>query len=224
MSDARIRVAIADDQTLFCSGIQMLIESQPDLLFVGSAADGVAIVELAHEQRPQVILMDIRMPGADGLTATERILAGMADDPPRVIVLTTFQRDVTVLRAISAGASGFIMKDATPEFLLAAIRTVHAGQSVIAPGETLSLIQTLAAGGKGERGAQPDDTSLAVLSPREKEVFLFAARGLSNAEIATTAYISETTVKSHISSILAKLQMQSRLQMVVHAYEHHLLR
>ena len=116
------------------------------------------------------------------------------------------------------------MKDATPEFLLAAIRTVHAGQSVIAPGETLSLIQTLAKGRGEQRGAPADDSSLAVLSPREKEVFLFAARGLSNAEIATTAYISETTVKSHISSILAKLQMQSRLQMVVHAYEHHLLR
>jgi DNA-binding NarL/FixJ family response regulator len=220
MNDARIRVAIADDQTLFCSGIQMLIESQPDLLFVGSAPDGETIVELAHAHGPDVILMDIRMPGTDGLTATERILAGSPQRPPRVIVLTTFQRDVTVLRAISAGASGFIMKDATPEFLLAAIRTVHAGQSVIAPGETLSLIQGMAA----DRGGQADDSSIAALSPREKEVFLFAARGLSNAEIATTAYISETTVKSHISSILSKLKMQSRLQMVVHAYEHRLLR
>lgn len=220
MQDSRIRVAIADDQTLFCSGIQMLIESQSDLLFVGSAADGLAIVELAAEVRPQVILMDIRMPGADGLTATQRILDRSLDDPPRVIVLTTFQRDVAILRAVAAGASGFIMKDATPEFLLAAIRTVHSGGSVIAPEENTAVIEGMAAHGTGAA----DDASIGSLSPREKEVFLLAARGLTNSEIAATAYISETTVKSHVSSILGKLHMQSRLQIVVHAYEHRLLR
>jgi DNA-binding NarL/FixJ family response regulator len=220
MVDSRIRVAIADDQTLFCSGIAMLIESQPDLLFVGSAADGNAIVELAAAERPDVILMDIRMPGIDGLTATERIIARSLDAAPRVVVLTTFQRDVAILRAVEAGASGFIMKDATPEFLLAAIRTVHSGRSVIAPEETTALIEDLAARPQG----RADDASIGALSPREKEVFLLAARGLSNSEIASTAYISETTVKSHVSSILGKLHMQSRLQIVVHAYEHRLLR
>lgn len=220
MGDTRIRVAIADDQTLFCSGIQMLIESQPDLLFVGSAADGNAIVELAAVERPHVILMDIRMPGLDGLTATERILERSPDAPPRIIVLTTFQRDVAILRAVRAGASGFITKDATPEFLLAAIRTVHSGGSVIAPEETAALIDGLPA----KRPGAADDASIGALSPREKEVFLLAARGLSNSEIAASAYISETTVKSHVSSILGKLQMQSRLQIVVHAYENRLLR
>ncbi|KJC62890.1 response regulator [Agreia bicolorata] len=215
----RIRVAIADDQTLFCSGIQMLIESQPDLLFVGSAPDGLAAVELAAQQRPHVILMDIRMPGIDGLTATERIVGEHCDTVPRVIVLTTFQRDVAILRAVAAGASGFIMKDATPEFLLAAIRTVHSGRSVIAPEETTALIESLAE----KRMGPADDASIAALSPREKEVFLLAARGLTNAEIASAAYISETTVKSHVSSILGKLKMQSRLQLVVYAYENGLL-
>ncbi|PJJ63726.1 response regulator [Compostimonas suwonensis] len=215
-----IRVAIADDQTLFCSGIRMLVESQDDLAFAGVAYDGEQIVELALREQPDVILMDIRMPKADGVTATERILAAGLAKPPNIIVLTTYQRDVAVLSAITAGASGFIMKDATPEFLLASIRAVHAGQSVIAPSSTVGLIRDLAP----QRELPPADTSIEVLSAREKEVFLFAARGLSNAEIAATAFISETTVKSHISSILGKLGMHSRVQLVAHAYENGLIR
>jgi DNA-binding NarL/FixJ family response regulator len=214
-----IRVAIADDQVLFCSGIQMLIESQPDLEFVGAAYDGDAIVELAADVRPDVILMDIRMPKADGISATERILTAGHATPPRIIVLTTHQRDTAVLGAINAGAAGFLMKDATPEFLLASIRTVHSGKSVIAPSNSLALIHDLAT----PRPGPANDAVIAVLSAREKEVFLLAARGLSNAEIATSAFISESTVKSHISSILAKLDVGSRLALVALAYEHRLV-
>ena len=226
-----IRVAIADDQQLFCSGIQMLIESQPDLEFVGAAYDGETAVTLARNTLPDVILMDIRMPLIDGIEATARILGpdnpSAATDtgstpgaPPKIIMLTTFQRDEAVVRAIQAGAEGFIMKDTTPEFVLASIRTVHAGHSVIAPSNTADIIRQYTA--RQNRG--PAEESIAALSAREKEVFLLAARGLSNAEIAQTAYISEATVKSHIRSILAKLLLTSRVQIVAHAYENGLLR
>ncbi|HWU46793.1 MAG TPA: response regulator transcription factor [Humibacter sp.] len=217
-----IRVAIADDQQLFCSGIQMLIESQPDLQFVGAAHDGEAAVTLAGQARPDVMLMDIRMPVLDGIEATARIVAGSQNRgaQPKVIMLTTFQRDEAVVRAIHAGADGFIMKDTTPEFVLASIRTVHAGHSVIAPSDTADIIRAQAS----QHHREPVADSITVLSAREKEVFLFAARGLSNADIAQTAYISEATVKSHIRSILAKLSLTSRVQIVAHAYENGLLR
>lgn len=228
-----IRVAIADDQRLFCSGIQMLIESQPDLQFVGAAYDGEAAVALAREARPDVILMDIRMPLLDGIEATARILDGNSSDDrksgpaagvpgvkPKVIMLTTFQRDEAVVRAIHAGAEGFIMKDTTPEFVLASIRTVHAGHSVIAPSDTADIIRSRTS----RHYREPAAEALTGLSAREKEVFLLAARGLSNAIIAQTAYISEATVKSHIRSILGKLSLTSRVQIVAHAYENGLLR
>jgi DNA-binding NarL/FixJ family response regulator len=217
---APIRVAVADDQLLFCSGIQMLIESQDDLEFAGSAHDGGAIVDLVLRERPDVVLMDVRMPVADGIAATSRILAAGLEPAPNVIVLTTYQRDIAVIGAINAGASGFIMKDATPEFLLASIRTVHSGKSVIAPHNTLGLIRELSA----KRETEPDESAIETLSAREREVFLFVASGLSNAEIASTAYIGETTVKSHLSSILAKLGMHSRVQLVAHAYRNGLIR
>lgn len=219
---SRIRVAIADDQKLFCSGMRMLIESQDDLEYAGSAHTGREIVELAATHSLDVILMDIRMPELDGISATEQILAqtdGAASEP-RIIVLTTHEREVAVLKAVNAGASGFLMKDVTPEFLLAAIRTVHDGQAVIAPKSTVGIIKDLV-----HTGSRPaDDSAIAMLSAREKEIFLLTARGLSNAEIATTAYISETTVKSHVSSIFVKLGLDSRLQVVAYAYEHRLLR
>ncbi|MCX7522716.1 response regulator transcription factor [Microbacterium sp. STN6] len=218
-----IRVAVVDDQQLFCSGMQMLIESQPDLEFVGSAHDGAAAVQLATTQSPDVMLMDVRMPVMDGIAATARIRSEAratldAEPRPKVIVLTTFQRDEAVVRAIHAGADGFIVKDAAPEFVLAAIRTVHAGHSVIAPSDTADLLRAR----QGVR-RRPDDTAIAPLSAREKEVFLLAARGLSNADIGRTAYISEATVKSHVRSILAKLGLTSRVQLVAHAYENGLL-
>lgn len=228
-----IRVAIADDQRLFCSGIEMLIESQPDLQFVGAAHDGEAAIALAREARPDVMLMDIRMPLLDGIAATARILAAtdsgertsdhgatIPHAPPKVIMLTTFQRDEAVVRAIDAGAEGFIMKDTTPEFVLASIRTVYAGHSVIAPSDTADIIRSRTS----RQHREPAAESILVLSAREKEVFLLAARGLSNANIAQTAYISEATVKSHIRSILAKLSLTSRVQIVAHAYENGLLR
>lgn len=212
-----IRVAIADDQVLFCSGIAMLIESQSDLEFVGAAYDGDAIVDLAAAESPDIILMDIRMPKADGITATQRIVAG--NSAARIIVLTTHQRDAAVLNAINAGAAGFLMKDASPEFLLASIRTVHSGKSVIAPSTSVALIHELTPTSAGPA----NDKVISVLSAREKEVFLMAARGLSNAEIAVSSFISESTVKSHISSILAKLALNSRLQLVALAYENRLV-
>jgi len=213
-----IRVAVVDDQPLFCSGIGMLLESQPDLEFAGAAHDGEAGVALAEQELPDVVLMDLRMPLLDGIGATERIRSTITgDQAPRIIVLTTFERDEAVTRAMRAGADGFVMKDTTPDFLLAAIRTVHAGHAVIAPKETAALFG-------GERVRPPRTEAIAALSAREKEVFLLAARGLSNAEAGQVAFISETTVKSHMRSILQKLGLASRVQLVAFAYENGLVR
>ena len=214
----RIRVAIADDHVLFCAGIEMIIRSQPDLEFAGAAHDGAEIVDLAAEANPDVILMDIRMPKTDGITAARNVL--VASPGSRIIVLTTHQRQEAIAHAIDAGAHGFLMKDARPELLLAAIRTVHEGNSVYAPSITLALIRDLTPAPRDE----PDQQAIAALTTREREVYLLAARGLSNAEIAESAYIGETTVKSHISSILTKLELASRLQLVAHAYNHHLVK
>ena len=210
-----IRVAVADDQPLFCSGLQMLIESQPDLVFAGAAQDGKAAMDLAASARPDVMLMDIRMPELDGIAATQHIRRKSPSGTPRIIVLTTFERDEAVAAALTAGADGFLLKDATPEFILAAIRTVYDGHAVIAPKSTSDLFRTLA-----RRRPEAIDP----LSVREKEVFLLAARGLSNSEIGKTAFISEATVKTHVRSILAKLGLTSRVQLVAFAYDNGLVR
>lgn len=210
-----IRVAVADDQPLFCAGLQMMIESQPDLEFAGTASDGLQAVQLARSARPDVLLMDIRMPVLDGIAATEAIRRDPTPLPSRIVVLTTFERDEAVAAALRAGADGFLVKDATPDFILAAIRTVHDGHSVIAPKATTDLFRTLAR-------RRPE--AIDALSVREKEVFLLAARGLNNGEIGRTAFISEATVKSHVRSILAKLQLASRVQLVAFAYENGLVR
>ena len=215
----RIRVAVVDDQPLFVSGMRMLIESQPDLDFAGSAADGRSGVELVARTQPDVVLMDIRMPVLDGIEATESIVA--TGTPSRVVILTTFQRDEAVFRAIRTGAAGFITKDATPEFILAAIRTVHAGQSVLAPAATFDLVKRFAA--PTPPGERPLELAIAALTPREREIFLLVARGLSNVELAAAAFVSEATAKTHIRNILAKLGLQSRVQVVVFAYENGLL-
>lgn len=212
-----IRVAIADDHVLFCAGIEMIVRSQPDLEFAGAAHDGEQIVALAVAEHPDVILMDIRMPAADGITATRRVTEVAPES--RVIVLTTHQRPDAVTHAIDAGAHGFLMKDSRPELLLAAIRTVHDGSSVFAPPTTVALIRDLLPPGAGE----PDQRAIEALTAREREVYLLAARGLSNAEIAEASFIGETTVKSHVSSILKKLELASRLQLVSHAHAHHLV-
>ena len=215
----RIRVLLVDDQALFRAGIRMLVSSQPDLEFVGEAANGEEGVQLALDTAPDVVLMDIRMPVMDGIAATTTIVeraerAGRT--PPRIVVLTTFDLDEAAARAIRGGASGFVLKDAEPEFLLAAIRTVHAGSAVIAAGATRELFQYFSAGEPAK--ARPAEFSH--LTSREREIFVLAARGLSNAEIATSEYLSEATVKTHISRILSKLGLRDRVQMVVYAFEH----
>ena len=216
----RIRVALVDDQALFRAGIRMLVGSQPDLEFVGEAGNGEEALALAAGTRPDVILMDIRMPVKDGIQATAEILAAAEADgarPPRILVLTTFDLDEAAARAIRAGASGFVLKDADPEFLLAAIRTVHAGTAVIAASATRDLLQQF-------RSPQPvsEPAAFGQLTARERDIFRLAARGLSNAEIAAGAFLSEATVKTHISRILAKLALRDRVQLVVFAFEHRL--
>ena len=211
----RIRVALVDDQALFRAGIRMLVSSQPDLEFVGEAADGAAGVAMAADASPDVILMDIRMPVMDGIEAT-KIIAASGAGAPRIIVLTTFDLDEAAARAIRGGASGFILKDADPELLLAAIRAVHSGSSVIAASATRELFEHF-----GEQSAA-EPQSFATLTAREREIFLLAARGLSNAEIAKAEFLSEATVKTHISRILGKLELRDRVQLVVFAYENRL--
>jgi len=210
-----IRVVLVDDQALFRTGIRMLVGSQADIEVVGEAADGREALAVVTASRPDVVLMDIRMPVMDGIEATERIAA--LPEAPRVIVLTTFDLDEAALRAIRGGASGFLLKDSDPEFLLAAIRTVHAGTAVIAPSATQELIARL------DRTRTPVPDAFGDLTARERDIFLLAARGLSNAEIASREYVSEATVKTHISRVLAKLGLRDRVQVVVYAYEHGLI-
>jgi DNA-binding NarL/FixJ family response regulator len=207
-----IRVVLVDDQSLFRAGIRMLVASQPDLEVVGEAGNGQEALEVVRTSRPDVVLMDIRMPVMDGLTAAAEILSRPA--PPRIVMLTTFDLDEAAARAIRQGASGFLLKDADPEFLLAAIRTVHAGSSVIAASATRTLFEHFA------EAPKPVPARFADLTDREKEIFALAARGLSNAEIAGREYLSEATVKTHISRILTKLSLRDRVQLVVFAFEH----
>jgi len=215
-----IRVAVVDDQALFVSGMQMLVESQPDLEFVGSAANGRSALDLVARAEPHVVLMDVRMPIMDGIEATRLIVE--SGSAARIVILTTFQRDEAVFRAIRAGASGFVTKDATPEFVLEAIRSVHAGASVLAPSATFDLVKRFAAAPPSAPG-RPLELAIAALTPREKEVFILVARGLSNLEVAAAAFVSEATAKTHIRSILSKLGLQSRIQVVIFAYENGLL-
>lgn len=215
----RITVGLVDDQALFRAGIRMLVSSQPDLEFVGEAGNGAEGVALAADKRPDVILMDIRMPVMDGIDATARVVAdaeARGGPVPKVVVLTTFDLDEAATRAIRAGASGFLLKDAEPEFLLAAIRTVHSGNAVIAASATRELFEHF--GSAPAKPVQP--SAFSTLTDREREIFELAARGLSNAEIARTEFLSEATVKTHVSRILSKLSLRDRVQLVVFAYEH----
>lgn len=207
-----IRVVLVDDQALFRAGIRMLVASQPDLEVVGEAGDGREALAVVAATRPDVVLMDIRMPVMDGLTATAEILTQA--DAPRIVMLTTFDLDEAAARAIRQGASGFLLKDADPEFLLAAIRTVHAGSSVIAASATRELFAHFA------EAPKPVPAAYTLLTEREREIFALAARGLSNAEIAGREFLSEATVKTHISRILSKLALRDRVQLVVFAFEH----
>ena len=215
MSSPTIRVALVDDQPLFSAGLKMILRSQADIDFMGEATDGEAAIQLAEDSAPDVMLMDIRMPVMDGITATARI--SKSSSRTKVIVLTTIQHDEAVVRAIQAGAAGFLTKDATPEFLLAAIRTVHSGHSVIAPSITNELLRDYTSPDQGNPAA------IDALSEREKDVFGLASTGLSNAEIAANLVLSEATVKSHVGSILSKLQLKNRIQLVAFAHQNGLL-
>jgi DNA-binding NarL/FixJ family response regulator len=211
---APVRIVLVDDQALFRAGIRMVIDSQPDLEVVGEASDGREGVEVVRATRPDLVLMDVRMPVMDGLAATAEILR--EPDAPRVVVLTTFDLDEAAARAIQGGASGFLLKDSEPEFLLSAVRTVHAGSAVIAAEATRELFAHIADGGAGE----PVPPAYGALTDREREIFALAAAGLSNAEIAEREFLSEATVKTHISRILTKLALRDRVQLVVFAYRH----
>jgi RNA polymerase sigma factor (sigma-70 family) len=209
-----LRVVVADDQTLVRTGFRMILTAD-GIDVVGEATNGAEAVEVVRRTRPDVILMDIRMPEMDGLEATRRILTG-APDEPRVLILTTFDLDRYVYAALSAGASGFLLKDVSPEQLVAAVRTVRSGDALLAPAITRRLV---------ERFAQRDSETAAIhrdlasLTPREMEVLNLLARGLSNAELAERLHLSEATVKTHVARILAKLGLRDRVQAVIVAYE-----
>ena len=207
-----IRVLVADDQSMVRAGFRMLLSSQADIEVVAEASNGLEAVEKAARFEPSVVLMDIRMPELDGLEATRRILA--ADDTARILILTTFDHDEYVYEALRAGASGFVLKDDPPEQLLAAIRTVAAGEALLSPAVTKRVIAQFARLPRPAPARRLDE-----LTERELDVFRLIARGLSNAEIGKELYISDTTVKTHITHILQKLGLRDRVQAVVLAYE-----
>jgi DNA-binding NarL/FixJ family response regulator len=211
-----IRLLIADDQELVRIGFRLLLEAQDDLEVVGEAADGEEAVALARELRPDVILMDIRMPRVDGIEAIGRLQQEALDPPPRVLVLTTFDLDEYVFGALRAGAAGFLLKDAPKDALVQAIRVIHAGDALLSPSVTRRLVEDYAR--RGEPTQSPE-AILRDLTPREHEVLVLVARGMSNAEIAERLVVSEATVKSHVGSILLKLDLRDRVQAVVLAYE-----
>lgn len=218
--DGPIRVALVDDQQLVRAGFALVINSQPDMEVVLEAGDGAQALRLLTSHPVDVVLMDIRMPMMDGLAATAQLTdpaAGRVGESPRVVILTTFDLDEYVLQAIKAGASGFMLKDAPPEDMLTAIRTVHRGDAVIAPSSTRRLIAHLATVLPDEQKAPA--TILDSLTEREREVLVLMARGRTNSEIATDLFVAEATVKTHVGRVLAKLDARDRVQAVVTAYE-----
>ena len=212
-----IRLLIVDDQELVRTGFRLFLETQDDLEVVGEARDGEEAIELAHDLRPDVILMDIRMPRMDGVEATARLTASRLTPPPRVLVLTTFDLDEYVFGALRAGAAGFLLKDAPRERLVEAIRVVYAGEALLSPSITRRLVEDFAA---RTDPLEPSAALLEELTPREREVLVLVARGLSNGEIAKRLVVTEATVKSHVGSLLMKLGLRDRVQAVVFAYEH----
>ncbi|WP_035805907.1 response regulator [Kitasatospora mediocidica] len=218
-----IRVLLVDDQPLLRVAFTLVLDSQPDMAVAGEAGDGAEAVRLAAEQRPDVVLMDVRMPGMDGIEATRRIVEHCPDT--KVLILTTFDLDEYAFAGLRAGASGFLLKNAQPDELLSAIRSVAAGDAVVAPRITRLLLDTFAShlptdGGGPARGEQ----AIEALTARERSVLVQVARGLSNSEVAAELYLAEATVKTHVSRILLKLGLRDRVQAVVFAYENRLVR
>jgi DNA-binding NarL/FixJ family response regulator len=221
-----IRILLVDDQQLLRAGFRMLFETQPDLELVGEAGDGAEALRAVERTRPDVVLMDVRMPGMDGIEATARIAAQYPQT--RVLVLTTFDLDEYAFAALRAGASGFVLKNVESDGLFGAVRTVAAGDAVVAPRITRRLLETFAhqlpTAGEPGPGGTAEDPRLAQLTPRERDVLIELAHGRSNAEIAKSLVLSEATVKTHVSRILPKLGLRDRVQAVVFAYETRLIR
>ncbi|MDO5052647.1 MAG: response regulator transcription factor [Pseudoclavibacter sp.] len=232
-----IRIMLVDDHRLVLAGLRMILETEPGLELVAEASDGAQAVELAGRLAPDVVCMDVQMPVMDGIEATRRILAGRG--AARVLMLTTFRDEQAVAASLRAGASGFVLKNSPPETLIEAIRVVHAGDALLDPQITRGVIEAMraapgegaaaaptgpAASGTGERAApapQAEPTpELRMLTEREREVLLLLAEGLSNAEIARRLFVSDATVKTHVSNLLAKLGVQDRIQAVIYAYDH----
>ncbi|RKS05181.1 LuxR family two component transcriptional regulator [Nocardiopsis sp. Huas11] len=211
-----IRVLLADDQALVRAGFRALLDSAPDIEVAGEAADGEEAVRLTRAERPDVVLMDIRMPGVDGLAATERILTDGNLDATRIIILTTFDVDEYIFEALRAGASGFLVKDTEPRDLLQAVRVVHEGEALLSPGITRRLIADYAG---RPRGAPAPSVRLNGLTEREREVLALVGEGLTNTEIAQRLVVSPATAKTHVSRTMVKLGVRDRAQLVVIAYE-----
>ncbi len=225
--EVTVRVLLVDDQPLLRTGFKLILEAETDIAVVGEAGDGATAVDLTRSLLPDVVLMDIRMPGVDGIEATRRIVreraaeagsAGVIRHDPKVLILTTFDLDEYVVEAVRAGASGFLLKDSPPEELVAAIRIVAHGDAIVAPSVTRRLLDRFATRLPAVRDSAPPP-GLDTLTGREREVLSHVARGLSNAEIAAELVVSETTVKTHVGNVLAKLGLRDRVQAVVYAYE-----
>ena len=210
-----IRVLLVDDQALVRTGFRMILDQTPDITVVGEASSGTEAIDLTPAARPDIVLMDIRMPGMDGIEATRRLLDSGRAPSPRIIILTTFDLDEYVFAGLQAGASGFLLKDTLAADLLAAVRTVAAGEAVAAPSVTRRLIEHFVTAKTTRR----DDSRLTALTMREREVLTLIAQGLNNPEIAERLVLSETTVKTHINHILAKLGLRDRVQAVILGYQ-----
>ena len=210
-----IRVALADDQHLIRAGFSSLLEAEPDLEVVGEAATGREAVALVKRTKPDVVLMDIRMPDGDGLWATEQIVADPALAGTHVVVVTTFELDEYVAQAIRAGASGFLVKDTEPVELIRAVRVVAGGDALLSPGVTRRLLERIS----GQLREAPDTTQLTAITEREREVLALVGQGLTNDEIGKALYLSPLTAKTHVSRIMSKLAARDRVQLVVIAYE-----
>lgn len=215
-----IRVVLADDQAVVRAGFRTILEAEPDIVVVGEAGDGRHAVHTARRERPDLVLMDVRMPGVDGITATEQLAGPGVTEPIPVLVVTTFDLDEYVFAALRGGASGFLLKDVEPDDLIAAVRVVAGGQGLVAPQVTRRLLAEFAR----SSAPRPAPAVLADLTERERETLLLIARGLSNAEIAGRMVLSPSTVKTHVGNLLAKLGCRDRTQAVVFAYEHGIVR